>query len=348
MHRHRRPFLALAAILVSGTALGMYAPNAANPPLTFSRPGAPAPEPAMLRGEDAMVRLADNAFGRSGRLRAVVVDAGEALQLPMEWLRPQNTFDVSYRWVAVSGTQPRALLGDGRLSLGVFAPMSEGVWKLQLRGGTWMQDLEELTVVTRVPFDRKRNGYLNGYRIGRYATEGSGRLDQYAPPRGFIEVTPDNQDLHVSENFRLRNFLTKDQFSVWPKYLVLDLRLIDKLELVLQELNAMGIRADHMAVMSGFRTPAYNGPGGGGRAQLSRHTYGDAADVWVDNERDGWISDLNGDGRKDVDDVLVMLRAVERVERRHPELRGGAGVYRHNGVRGPFIHIDARGYPSRW
>jgi uncharacterized protein YcbK (DUF882 family) len=83
-------------------------------------------------------------------------------------------------------------------------------------------------------------------------------VDAYAPPSGFIEVTPENQDLQVSTHFRLRNFLTKDQFGVWPKYLALDMRLIDKLELVLQELNAMGVRAENVAVMSGFRTPAYN------------------------------------------------------------------------------------------
>ena len=70
-------------------------------------------------------------------------------------------------------------------------------------------------------------------------------------------MTPENQDFAVCEHFRLRNFLTKDQFAVWPKYLALDLRLVDKLELVIQELNAMGIRAG-ARVMSGFRTPQYN------------------------------------------------------------------------------------------
>ena len=40
--------------------------------------------------------------------------------------------------------------------------------------------------------------------------------------------------------------------------------------------------------------------------------------------------------------------AVERVERRYPDLIGGAGVYPDNGAHGPFIHIDARGYRSRW
>ncbi|HEU0054745.1 MAG TPA: hypothetical protein VFQ39_16275, partial [Longimicrobium sp.] len=230
------------------------------------------------------------------------------------------------------------------------APPAQGAWRLQLRGTGLEQDVTELTVITRVPFSEKRGGYLNGYRIGNYQTEGRGRLDSYAPPSGFIEVTQANQDLPVSTHFRLRNFLTKDQFSVWPKYLALDLRLIDKLELVMQELNAMGVRAEHMAVMSGFRTPAYNiqGVGEGGRALLSRHTYGDASDVWVDNDFDGYMDDLNGDGRRDTGDAQVMLRAVDRVERRFPELIGGAGVYRDNGAHGPFIHIDARGYRSRW
>ena len=212
------------------------------------------------------------------------------------------------------------------------------------------QRVEELTVITRVPFSEKRDGYLNGYQIGRYVAEDGSRGPMYTPPSGFIEVTPMNQDMPVSAHFRLRNFLTKNQFAVWPKYLALDLRLIDKLELVLQELNAMGVRAENMAVMSGFRTPAYNiqGVGEGGRALLSRHTYGDASDVWVDNDFDGFIDDLNGDGRRDTRDVVVMLRAVDRVERRYPELVGGAGVYTGNGAHGPFIHIDARGYRSRW
>jgi hypothetical protein len=44
----------------------------------------------------------------------------------------------------------------------------------------------------------------------------------------------------------------------------------------------------------------------------------------------------------------VILKAVDRVERRYPQLIGGAGVYPANGYHGPFIHIDARGQHSRW
>jgi hypothetical protein len=60
------------------------------------------------------------------------------------------------------------------------------------------------------------------------------------------------------------------------------------------------------------------------------------------------MSDLNGDGRRDMEDARIMLRAVDAVERRYPELVGGAGIYRANRVRGPFIHVDARGTRARW
>ena len=344
MHRPRRTLATVCSLALAGTALGMYAPNKAAPPLTWSSvvPASPA-----AGSSDAAVRLAASVFGHSGKLRAVLTDPNRPLNLPMEWVEA-SPFDASYRWLPQAGTELRMLEGGGSMVGGLRAPSQAGVWRLHLAGTGWQQEMGDLAVITRVPFSEKRGGFLNGYRIGTYATERDVRQGAYAPPSGFIEVTQANQDLQVSEHFRLRNFLTKDQFGVWPKYLVLDLKLIDKLELVIQELNAMGVRAEQVAVMSGFRTPAYNGPGEGGRARLSRHTYGDASDVWVDNDRDGYMDDLNGDGRRDTNDALVVLRAVERVERRYPELTGGAGVYRDNGAHGPFIHIDARGTFSRW
>jgi uncharacterized protein YcbK (DUF882 family) len=200
-----------------------------------------------------------------------------------------------------------------------------------------------------VSAERVRGGRLNGYHIGYYPTEGSNRTDAYAPPTGFVEVTLENRDLRISEHLTLGQFLTQDQRSVWPKYVAIDPRLIDKLELVILELRAMGVLADRMVVMSGFRTPQYNQNRLGNPAtSLSRHQFGDAADVWVDNEGDWYMSDLNGDGRRDINDARVILEAVGRVERRHPELAGGAGVYRANRTRGPFIHIDVRGTRARW
>src|SRR5205085_11688976 len=105
-----------------------------------------------------------------------------------------------------------------------------------------------------------------------------------------------------------------------------------------------------MAVMSGFRTPRYNVAGGntGGRASLSRHMYGDAADVFVDNDGNGRSDDLNGDGTVDVRDAEVVGRAAEAVEKKYPSLVGGVGVYKACCGHGPFTHIDTRGYRARW
>lgn len=345
----------VAAALAAGAALCLAAPG------TLASAPRPAATDSLKPG--AVVRVAPRAFGRSGALRVAIADPAQPLELPLLW-EGATPIPATYAWSPLAGTRveqsgPRllgspvgagALAGEPISGNTVSAPAGSGAWRLLLRGEGWSQEVAELTVLTRVPFAAKRAGYVNGYFLGSWSTEGSGRVDSYAPPAGFIEVTPENQDLQVSEHFRLRNFLTKNQFAVWPKYVALDLRLIDKLELVMQELRAMGMRADHMAVMSGFRTPSYNqeGVGEGGRAQLSRHTYGDASDVWVDSDGDNYIDDLNQDGRRDVRDAEIMLRAVERVEARHPELIGGAGVYLENGAHGPFIHIDVRGSRSRW
>jgi len=205
--------------------------------------------------------------------------------------------------------------------------------------------------ITMRPFADKVRGRIGTYRIGFFPAERRGvRSAAYTNPEGFLEVTASNQDTHISEHFRLRDFLTHDQATVWPKYLVLQETLVDKLELVLSELRAMGIPAQKMRVMSGFRTPQYNeqGVGAGGRVQDSRHQYGDAADVYVVNGTRDWMSDLNGDGRVDIRDARVLAKAAERVEQAHPELAGGIGVYMANSVHGPFVHIDVRGQRARW
>ena len=211
---------------------------------------------------------------------------------------------------------------------------------------------QPFTFIALRPFSDKLNGRLGLYRIGFWPSERGRRLlaDAYENPDGFIEVTPENQDVQISEHFRLRDFLTHDQKDVWPKYLVLNEDLVDKLELVIADLEQTGVSVQHMSVMSGFRTPWYNRHGGrtGGRAELSRHMYGDAADVFIDNNGDGRMDDLNHDGRVDSRDARVILRAVERVEKVHPELAGGVGVYRATRAHGPFAHVDVRGWRARW
>ena len=205
--------------------------------------------------------------------------------------------------------------------------------------------------ITMRPFTDKVAGRIGAYRIGFFPAEQRGvRASAYQNPEGFLEVTSSNQDTPISEHFRLRDFLTHDQQSVWPKYLVLREPLVDKLELVLAELREMGVPARALRVMSGFRTPQYNeqGVGAGGRVQDSRHQYGDAADVYIVNGARDWMSDVNRDGRVDTRDARVLAAAAERVEQAHPELVGGIGIYKATAAHGPFVHIDVRGNRARW
>jgi len=262
----------------------------------------------------------DSLRGRSGKLRAVLVP------------RSERRLGILER-----------LFGDSLLR-------TPGVHSALDSGGT-----RKLALITMRGFAEKLGGKIGEYRIGFWPAERRRPLAKalstaYANPEGFIEVTPENADTHVSEHFRLRDFLTPDQSGVWPKYLVLRSPLVDKLELVISQLEARGTPVRHMRVMSGFRTPQYNARGGerSGRSDVSRHMYGDAADVFVDNDGDGRMDDLNRDGRIDYRDAQVILDAVEQVERMHGDLVGGVGVYRATRAHGPFAHVDVRGNRARW
>jgi uncharacterized protein YcbK (DUF882 family) len=205
------------------------------------------------------------------------------------------------------------------------------------------------TLLVMSPFGAKRGEVLNGYRLGRWPAERWLMAKNYFNPDGFVEVTVANAGVHLSEHFVLGDFVTHDQTTKWPKYVVLEEKLIDKLELVMQALNARRVLATRAVVLSGFRAPYYNERGvGEGMARASRHQYGDAADLIIDSNGDGRMDDLSGDGRIDLRDAEVISRAVAEVEEKHPQLAGGLGRYNAMGPRGPFAHIDVRGTSARW
>jgi uncharacterized protein YcbK (DUF882 family) len=283
-----------------------------------------------------VVDAALNAFarfrGQSGALRARIQPAGQPV--PADSL-PEDAHLVFSE--------------DGQSAP---APAKAGIWRAAIAIGQAMKPISDFTFIALRPFSDKQRGKIGGYSIGSWPGEVGRRLpgDRYANPKGFIEVTPQNQDTPVSEHFKLRDFLTKGQQNVWPKYLVLEMRNVDKLELIIDDLQKHGVPVSHVTVMSGFRTPSYNATGGNpaGRASLSRHMYGDAADIFVDNDGNGTMDDLNRDGRVDIGDARVIAAAAERVEQSHPELVGGVGVYVACCGHGPFVHIDTRGYRARW
>ena len=199
------------------------------------------------------------------------------------------------------------------------------------------------------PFGEKRGDVLQGYKLGKWPSERWMVGKKYYNPDGFIEVTQANVGLRLSQHFALADFLTHDQRDVWPKFVVLQEPLIDKLELVLADLAEHGVKTDRVRVLSGFRAPYYNDRiVAEGAARSSRHQYGDAADIIIDANGDGRMDDLNHDGRLDLSDTQVILRAVERVEKKYPALVGGLGLYHAMGTSGPFAHVDVRGTSARW
>ena len=299
-------------------------------PTITSALNADAPSTAFLTG--AVLEAVAPLRGESGKLRVAMRRPGE----PIADSLPAGT---------------RVTVATGAADTATATPRQPGIFRAAVAVGTALRPLADLNIINLVPFTDKRAGRIGTYRIGSWPNERSRRVRKgYELPKGFIEVTPQNQDTPVSQHFTLRDFLTKGQANVWPKYLVLEPRLVDKLELVLSELQASGVRITDVKVLSGFRTPTYNESGGDprGRATLSRHMYGDAADIFIDNDGNGNMDDLNRDGRLNIGDARVIQQAVDRVERAHPTLVGGAGVYPASSAHGPFIHIDTRGYRARW
>jgi hypothetical protein len=218
-----------------------------------------------------------------------------------------------------------------------------------------------VSVILLTPFSAKRDGRIGSYVLGNWPNEGAVKDSSpaaryaaaraaYALPRGFIEVTKATASTHVSEHFRLGEFLTKDQPNIWPKYLVLDLKLVDKLELLIDALREAEHPVKGLHIMSGFRTPGYNAleVGPGNRSAISRHIYGDAADVYPDDDGDGQMDDLNGDGHVDLADARIVADAAESVEKRYPDLAGGISIYPATPVHGPNVHVDTRGRRARW
>ena len=302
---------------------------------------ASAPSAAYLT-DATLNALFDRARGISGKLRAAIDTSAENVE--PDSLPP--------------GAELRYAAG-GDVTPADTAPRGAGVWSVALAIGNAIKPITDFNVITELPFSAKSKGKIGLYYIGNWPAE-RGRSKRvgpkkapatsYANPSGFIKVSQDNAETHVSEHFALQDFLTHDQPNVWPKYLVLQLELVDKLELVLADLTAHGVDVSGVKVMSGFRTPQYNAGGGNtqGRAALSRHMYGDASDIFIDSNHDGLMDDLDHDGHITIKDSKVIEAAVDRVEAAHPELVGGAGIYPAGPGHGPFIHIDTRGYRARW
>ena len=227
------------------------------------------------------------------------------------------------------------------------APPETGLYSVEIQNQSTGEAIR-LNIFVLVPFDELLGENLNGYRIGSYPKSPLRGLALYKAPVGFIEVTERNEGTEIVPHFRLRQFLCKQE-GEHPKYVVLNERLLLKLELVLEQVNQRGHRCDTFHIMSGYRTPYYNKAIG--NVRYSRHVWGGAADVFVDeNPKDEMMDDLNRDGRIDYRDAAVLYDIIDELYGRsfYERFLGGLGRYKKTSAHGPFVHIDVRGFRARW
>lgn len=227
------------------------------------------------------------------------------------------------------------------------APATPGDYQIKVTDPV-SKDFILFNAFVMVPATEVKNGVLNGYKIGTYPEKQLNGLSIYEAPQGFIEVTEKNKDIRVSPHFTLGQFLCK-QTGSYPKYVVLKERLLLKLELLWEEVNAKGHKCDTLHVMSGYRTPYYNKSIG--NVAYSRHMWGDASDVFIDDQpQDFYMDDLNNDGHHDHQDGIIFHEILSNFDEK-PEFQrfvGGLGYYKSNSRRGPFVHVDTRGLKKRW
>jgi hypothetical protein len=226
------------------------------------------------------------------------------------------------------------------------APADPGVYTLKAKSpaGATVADFSAFVMV---PGTTVGQGVLRGYRIGFYPDAPLNGNPIYAPPRGFLEVTKENEDTKVSPHFRVKEFLTK-QPSGYPKYLVLDEGLVLLLEGIGAHLEPRGWDAGDLFVMSGYRTPYYN-------KQLddtkySMHQWGRAADIFLDEDGNGRMDDFNGDGTISKADARDLAAVIEELAGTAElgRLIGGIGTYGSTASHGPFVHVDTRPWRARW
>jgi hypothetical protein len=298
-----------------------------------------AASPRALEGDDL---LPEERF--RARSLTYTYDEGAIFAMPGEKIA--LSLSASARRLHSIDAPQGALIATGPNKWMWEAPARSGVYQLKVKnpaGGT----VADFSAFVMVPSKAVRDGVLNAYRIGFYPDAPLKGNPTYVPPKGFIEVTKHNEDTRVSPNFRVKEFLTK-QKSGYPKYLVLDERLVFLLEAIGAHLEPRGWDAGDIFVMSGYRTPYYN-------KQLddtkySLHQWGRAADIFLDKDDNGRMDDFNNDKIISREDAVALAGVLEGLAKT-AELSsfiGGLGIYGSTAAHGPFVHVDTRPSRARW
>ena len=290
---------------------------------------------AMIRDPRPPTRLFPaDAFGHSRAVRVRIVLPNEPVNLPIEF--GGSTALMQAQWIGFDGkgNEPEMPWPENGT---LRAPARPGAFWLVLSRGAVADTVADLALFVEHPMPSARATGINGYHLGRWP-----RASDATVPRGFIEVTERTNDFPLSPHLRMSDFIVHDGQASFPKYLHVRDALLDKIELTVNEIAQMrGVAPDavKLHVVSGFRSPSHNG-GLSGAASDSRHMYGDAADIGIDANNDGRLTEI---------DARIVAAAAEMVERRYPDLVGGIGLYINaDGGGWPYVHIDVRGHRARW
>lgn len=345
--------LALAAALLGAIPLSTTEHYRPTPPAKDSHDTLlAAPDTALVPRQLAPVATAARRPPPPGRVSFAVKFKEEVSPFPIMGMFVMPGEQVPLEAVLTDSTvRYSANAGGGRLTrLGTTrwrwtAPDRKGLYPI------WVRDSisgETVTLNAFVLVPMPTAATIGGFIVGRYESRPLRGDPAYARPAGFVEVTEENQGALVAPHFTIGQFVSK-QGDGYPKYLVLRERLLLKLEMLLEEARSAGISATTFRVLSGYRTPFYN-RSIGNETRYSRHVYGDAADIYVDDDGDGTMDDLDGDGKTTLDDARALAGVIEAVSQKswYQPFEGGLGLYRGNRSHGPFLHVDVRGSPARW
>lgn len=230
-----------------------------------------------------------------------------------------------------------------------------------------------LELLTPAPSSMLVGGVIDGFTIGHYLDPMKSHSKKslaffkvhaqaYRVPPFFYKVTPEIRNLKIAPHQTLGFWMIDFKWFSLGKtqYIALDLHLVRKIEDLLDLMRANGVHVTHFVPIYGFRPPAFNS----GTIQshqetnlkgwYSMHQYGRALDLIVDEDGDGRMDDLNGDGRIDIGDSQLIMKYVNMLDRQYIKeermaMVGGAGVYSHHDfvqrpIQTPYIHVDTRGF----
>lgn len=227
----------------------------------------------------------------------------------------------------------------------IKAPAEKGLYKLLIASEP--SDSMLINVFIKESLSKMKGEFLNGYRIGKYPEKPLNDNPVYAKPKGLIEVTESNQSTKISPNFTLSDFVCKQE-GKFPKYVLIRSRLLLKLEYIHGLLRSKDISLTKFKFISAYRTPFYNKSIG--NVKNSRHIYGGAADIYIDEDNNGRMDDLNKDGKLDQNDAEYLYKLIDEQHTKgeYKEYIGGLGKYKRTSSHPAFIHIDTRGFKARW